>query len=205
MTHILKPGLFECHDMWHHREAPRTQCDTSWVNESPKFRGFVQAGWTGNMGRVWLRGRKEWGGSIESKKPTSWGWDILKGRACHKRVWGLKPESGDTEVENKGQAWVWLLKARRGFLEGSHALLFKRTFPPFSPSLCSAFSLSSLSLLASDFPKTLRGRRPTEQSQSHHLDLSKHSGEGSAEERGKREGDRMWRGTNSLHDRGRVF
>lgn len=68
----------------------------------------------------------------------------------------------------------------------------------------SAFSLPSLPLLTSDFPKTLRGRRQAEQSQSHHLDLSKHSGEGGGgrQKRDKKgEGDKMSRGTNSLHDR----
>lgn len=28
MTHILKPRLFECRDMWHRYEAPQTQRDT---------------------------------------------------------------------------------------------------------------------------------------------------------------------------------
>lgn len=140
MTHILKPGLFECHDMWHHHEAPRMQCNTSWVNERPKFRGFVQAGWTGNMGRVWLRGRKEGGGSIESKKPTSWGWDILKGRGCHKRVWGLKPESGDTEVENKGQAWVESDSWRRD------TVLWRAAMPCCSKELSPFLSVSLLCL-----------------------------------------------------------
>lgn len=41
MTHILKPWLFECHDMRHRHEAPHMQRDTSWVNERPGFGGFV--------------------------------------------------------------------------------------------------------------------------------------------------------------------
>jgi len=75
---------------------------------------------------------------------------------------------------------------RLGSLEGRHALLFKRTFPPLSLSL-SAFPLLPLPLLTSDFPKTLGGRRPAEQSQSHHLDLSKHS-LGGGDTREKEEG-----------------
>lgn len=41
MTHILKARLFECRDMRHRHEAPQMQHDTSWVNESPRFGGFV--------------------------------------------------------------------------------------------------------------------------------------------------------------------
>lgn len=41
MTHILKARLFECYDMRHHHEAPQMQRDTSRVNESPRFGGFV--------------------------------------------------------------------------------------------------------------------------------------------------------------------
>lgn len=41
MTHILKPRLFEYYDMRHRDEAPQMQCDTTWVNERPRFGGFV--------------------------------------------------------------------------------------------------------------------------------------------------------------------
>lgn len=85
---------------------------------------------------------------------------------------------------------------------------------------CCSKELSSLSLSLCLFPssspsahvrlskdaekQTWSYRRPAEQSQSHHLHLSKHSGERG---RQKREGEKVrgGGGTNSLHDTGWVF
>lgn len=86
---------------------------------------------------------------------------------------------------------------------------------------CCSKELSSLSLSLCLFPssspsahvrlskdaekQTWSYRRPAEQSQSHHLHLSKHSGERG---RQKREGEKVRGGggeTNSLHDTGWVF
>lgn len=111
------------------------------------------------------------------------------------RISGIKSQK-DGRVEEETP------DTRQGSLEGRHALLFQRTFPLFTLPLPFPFFLS---LQTSDFPKTLRGRLPAEQSQSHHLDLSKHSGEGGVgglAERREGEGDKMREETNSLHDTG---
>lgn len=111
-------------------------------------------------------------------------------RCPKKRVWENERNKEKRDGEKTYDA---------GFdsLEGRHALLFRRTFPFFSLPLPFPFT--------SDFPKTLRGRRPAEQSQSHHLDLSKHSGEGGWKAGGKerkREGDKWETGLTACTTQG---
>lgn len=111
MTHILKARLFECTDMRHRRQAPRTQRDTHRPptsmskGEGPVFRSFLsplsapapdRLGWTGKGGGE--------GGSFQKR---GWGWGEEREMGCYKRKkkgWVKKTEDGQIKVKNEGQA-----------------------------------------------------------------------------------------------------
>lgn len=155
MTHILKARLFECPDMWHRRQAPRTQCDTPWVKERPVFRGFVSSvcpapdrlGWTGKA--VVREGCFKAGNCIRWSER----WDAIKGKG-----W-MKNRGREDQGEERGTGWLLTPSCVSG---GQPCLVPNPPPHPPLPLTYSAFSLPSLPPLASDFPKTLlRGRAVT--------------------------------------------
>lgn len=98
-------------------------------------------------------------------------------------------------MRGRGTGWSW------GRLLTLHLALWRSAMPccskELSPLLC-LFPSSSPSAhvrLSKDAERqTWRGRRPAEQSQSHHLDLSKHSAEGGRQKRDGKGREIKWGG-----------
>lgn len=182
MTHILKPRLFECHDMWHRHEAPQTQCDTSWVNERPRLWGFVSPVATPTpqpLHLYWTRRERNrlgwrgpgWEGRKRRRRVDST-WEIVDSglemgcsagnRLSKKTVWENERNKDWEQIDRgrergTGRSWDWLLTLDLALWRAAMPCCSKE-LSPLALSL-SAFSLLPLPLLTSDFPKRLRGRR----------------------------------------------